>query len=214
MIGPRGGRWNPRFDFDGLVAAAHPEVPSARMAEAVAAGDRFLDGYGRTAPRDEYHRAVLAALGVDDPADDLLAALDAPLPASALVEVFPDVEPALADLRARGLRLAVVSNAWPQLEAIHVEEGLRDHFDAFVISAVLGCAKPDPRIYAAGSDGLGLAPAECVFVDDDADHVAAAVALGYRGLVIDRTGTGGDHGLPTIADLGELVAWATDAGGW
>lgn len=55
------------------------------------------------------------------------------------------------------------------------------YFQGFVISEVMGCCKPDPRMYAAGSDLLGLAPRHCLFVDDDPDLVSAAVDLGYDG---------------------------------
>jgi putative hydrolase of the HAD superfamily len=44
---------------------------------------------------------------------------------------------------------------------------IEHYFAGFVISEVLGCRKPDPRMYAAGSDLLGLDPGECLFVDDD-----------------------------------------------
>ena len=67
--------------------------------------------------------------------------MDGPLTGRTLVEVFPDVEPALADRRARGRRLAVGSNAWPQLEAVDVDLGLQDHFDA---STTMSITRP-PR---------------------------------------------------------------------
>jgi hypothetical protein len=68
---PVGGRWNPRLDFEGLVArfspAHDPARDPARFAAAVAAGNRYLDEANGTGSREDYHRAVLAALGIDDP---------------------------------------------------------------------------------------------------------------------------------------------------
>ena len=66
-----------------------------------------------------------------------------------------------------------------------------------MISAVLGCNKPDPRMYRAASDALGLAPDECLFVDDDPELVAAALALDYRGLAVC-------HDVPSVSDLTPL----------
>jgi putative hydrolase of the HAD superfamily len=51
---------------------------------------------------------------------------------------------------------------------------------------VLGCCKPDPRMYAAGSDLLGLAPSDCLFIDDDPELVWAAADLGYHGVALIR----------------------------
>jgi hypothetical protein len=43
IVGPRGGCWNPRFDFECLVLARWPAVPPDRLAPAFAAGKRFTD---------------------------------------------------------------------------------------------------------------------------------------------------------------------------
>jgi FMN phosphatase YigB (HAD superfamily) len=113
----------------------------------------------------EYHRAILHALGVRRPAPGLLRELEQP-GTSPLVEPFPEVPWVLERLRAAGVRMAVVSDNWPGLERLYRRLGLDTYFQAFVISAVLGCRKPDPRMYRAGSDALGLPPHECVLVDD------------------------------------------------
>jgi len=55
---------------------------------------------------------------------------------------------------------------------------------------------------------LGLGPAECVFVDDDPELVAAAIELGYSGRALCRDGvTDGGPGAPVpfITDLREIV---------
>jgi putative hydrolase of the HAD superfamily len=110
----------------------------------------------------------------------------------------------LERLRAGGVRMAVVSDAWPGLESLYRRLGLHGYFQAFVISAVLGCRKPDPRMYRAGSDALGLPPDECVFVDDAPDLVAAAIELGYGGTAIVR-GSDPPTTVPWIGTLEDLV---------
>jgi len=60
----------------------------------------------------------------------------------------------------------VVSDAWPGLPQLHDALGMAGFFEAYAISALLGCHKPDPRMYRHASEALGLAPDECLFVDD------------------------------------------------
>ncbi|GIH15913.1 HAD family hydrolase [Rugosimonospora africana] len=224
LIGPVGGRWNPRYDFEGIVSAHHPEVRADRFAEAIAEGQRMLDAgvptaAGTTAAgtttvnRTEYHRAILRVLGIDRPSAALLRELEAP-PAKPAVEVFSDVRPVLDRLVTLGVAMSVVSDTWAGLDAVLHEAGIGDYFAGFVMSEVLGCRKPDPRMYAAGSDLLGLDPGECLFIDDDPELVAASVRLGYRGVVMaredqpegTRPGDSGSVGaLPVIASLHELV---------
>jgi putative hydrolase of the HAD superfamily len=100
--------------------------------------------------------------------------------------------------------MAIVSDARPGLEGLYRRLGLHAYFQAFVISAVLGCRKPDPRMYRAGSDALGLSPRECVFVDDAPDLVAAAIELGYGGTAIVRT-SDPPPAVPWIATLEDLI---------
>ena len=149
LIGPVGGRWNPRFDFEEILLRHLPELAVESFPPAFAAGQQVLDAGPTTPSLAEYHRAILGALGVR--------------------------------------RL-----------------GLDTYFQAFVISAVLGCRKPDPRMYRAGSDALGLAPHECVFVDDAPELVAAAIELGYGGTAIVRT-SDPPTAVPWISTLEDLV---------
>jgi len=157
LIGPRGRRWNPRFDFEEVVAHHHPDVLASQFAEAFAEGQAFMDGFGGTPSRDRYHEVVLRRLGIEPPLD-LLAELDRPLPAELLMDVFDDVRPALDQIRDLGVRMVVVSDNWATLPDVYRSLGLADYFEGFVISEVIGCNKPDPRMYLAGSELLGLDP--------------------------------------------------------
>ncbi|MDT0265134.1 HAD-IA family hydrolase [Streptomyces sp. DSM 44915] len=203
LVRPIGGRWNPRADFEETVTRHAPWLTVERLAEAVTVGDRFLAAQDRTPDRDAYHAAMLRHLGVA-PGPELLAELDRAVPPAAVLEPFPEVLATLTALRARGVPMAVVSDAWPELRDLHAGLGLRTFFEVYAISAELGCEKPDPRMYAHASEGLGLAPQECLFVDDRPELVAAALALGYRGLALVRHGTL-PGGVPAIRALDELL---------
>jgi putative hydrolase of the HAD superfamily len=71
-------------------------------------------------------------------------------------------------------------------------------FDAVVISAEVGMRKPEERIFRHAADLLGLAPEECVFIDDVAANVTAAEAIGMTGVLHTQPG-------PTAARLASLL---------
>lgn len=86
-------------------------------------------------------------------------------------------------------RVGVLSNADLTLRA-RLSDGLGiiGLFDDVVCSAEVGCAKPQAEIYALACRRLGVAPGACVFVDDHDANVAAAEAVGMRGILyrVDR----------------------------
>lgn len=207
LMQPIGGRWNPRADFEPAVLARRPDITAERFAAAIRVGDEFMAAAGATPDLDDYHSAMLECLGVDVTAE-LLAELTRPVPGDSVLEVFGDVVDTLEALRARGVRMAVVSDAWANLPQLHADLGIDDYFEAYAISAVLGCRKPDPRMYRHASDALGLTPAECLFVDDSPELVAAAIELGYQGRWMRRDGSADqdtDVSVPAIASLAEVV---------
>jgi len=119
-------------------------------------------------------------------------------------ELFPDTQPALTGLRARGLRLAIVSNFDGRLVGICDGLGIAGCFDGIVMSGRVGCAKPDPKIFAIALDRLGVAAAEAVHVgDSDSEDVRGAEAAGLRGVLIARASPGGGP-RAAIHDLREL----------
>jgi epoxide hydrolase-like predicted phosphatase len=92
----------------------------------------------------------------------------------------------------RGLRprykTAILSNAWPEArKALRQKFGLADAVDVMILSAEVGCAKPDARIYRIAGEQLGVQLCEAVFVDDMAENVAAAQSLGMHGVQFMNT---------------------------
>ncbi|WP_197318555.1 HAD-IA family hydrolase [Saccharomonospora sp. NB11] len=98
--------------------------------------------------------------------------------------VLTDVEgerlfEAARTLRAHGVRTALLSNAAGGPAA---REAFADRFDVVVFSGDVGVAKPDVAVFRLTADRLGVAPSECVFVDDSVRNVAGAVAAGMVGV--------------------------------
>ena len=88
----------------------------------------------------------------------------------------------LRSLRAE-YRTALLSNAWDDLrEMIETRWKIANAFDEIIISAEVGVAKPDPRIYQIAIERLGVAPIESVFVDDFIENVEAARSEGLYGI--------------------------------
>lgn len=203
LIRPVGGRWNPRLDFEPTLQRAAPELTDHDLRRAIEAGDRFLESAPADHTRDDYHRAMLHELGIS-PTADLLHDLRRPLDPATVVEPYPEVLDVLHALESLGIRMAVVSDNQPGLQTLHDGLGIARFFEAYAISAELGCTKPDPRMYAHASDALGLDPAECLFVDDVPDLVTAAIDLGYQGCAVRRDGTQA-AGVTTVSDLRELL---------
>jgi putative hydrolase of the HAD superfamily len=96
------------------------------------------------------------------------------------------VRDALGRMRAAGVKLAVVSNSEGTIEAALDEVGLGPLLETVVDSAVVGVAKPDPRIFQLALERIDVAPADAIMVGDSPTaDVAGARAAGIRGVLLD-----------------------------
>lgn len=87
----------------------------------------------------------------------------------------------------RGLRpqfkTALLSNAWDDLRiALEGQWSILNAFDEVIISAEVGLAKPDPRVFHLALERLGVKPTEAVFVDDFLHNVEGARAVGMKAI--------------------------------
>ncbi len=128
-----------------------------------------------------YWRAVAGEIGADwdDARVHELWAADF----RSWLSVNPAVIDLLADLRAGGTPLALLSNAGPDYGSYFRHGPLADFFSACYVSGELGLLKPHAEIYRHVLRDLGVTPAEAVFVDNRASNVAGAEALGITGHV-------------------------------
>jgi transcription antitermination factor NusB len=81
-------------------------------------------------------------------------------------------------VRDAGAPTVCVSNATTRLEADLAARAIDDAFTAVVNSSRVRCLKPAADIYLAAADAAGAAAGDCLFVDDRADNVAGALAVG------------------------------------
>ena len=130
-----------------------------------------------------------------------------------LWEFVPDdVRPALSALRARGLRLTVVSNANGTLCA-HMERlGLAASFDCVLDSCDLGVEKPDPRLFEIALERSNADRDTTIHVGDLYHvDVLGARAAGLRGVLLDAAGLYPEADCARVRSLDELVG-EIDAG--
>jgi putative hydrolase of the HAD superfamily len=98
--------------------------------------------------------------------------------------------------RDGGVRTGLISNSWGVDR--YPKELMDELFDGLVISGLVGIRKPAPEIYAMGAEAVGVAPEECVFVDDLGFNLKPAKELGMATVLH----TDAEQ---TIAELEELL---------
>lgn len=116
-------------------------------------------------------------------------------------------EDTLEELRRRGYRLGVISNADGRAEQALDAVGLREHFELVVDSGLLGIDKPDPRIFQHALERMGgIDPHEAVYVGDIYEiDVQGARAAGMRPVLIDPLWKWGERDCERIRGIHDLL---------
>jgi putative hydrolase of the HAD superfamily len=139
-------------------------------------------------PEQDFEQGIAALIGVRP--EGLIGRL--------LKRVTPDpvMVAAVRAARNAGVRTCLVSNSWGH---DWYDRALFDGlFDGVVISGEVGLRKPSPEIYVMAVEKTGLAPAECVFVDDIPLNLAPALELGMAAVHHRDSAT-------TVAELERLL---------
>ena len=150
---------------------------------------RIVGGYGGT--DGAWHRLERGELGLAQFCErfdaDIRAAGQTVSSASLMDEMaaksslrLPMLE-AIRGVRARGLKVAALTNNW-MMGSEHEHDArldlLRVEFHVFVESCKVGLRKPDLRIYELTCQKLAVSPAAAVFLDDMGQNLKAAKSLG------------------------------------
>jgi HAD superfamily hydrolase (TIGR01509 family) len=126
---------------------------------------------------------VFAAHGLDRELAEALYALDAD-PANH--SLYPDAEPVLRTIRARGVAIAIVSDFHVDLRPVLAVHGIADLVDACVLSFEHGIQKPDARMFTLALNALGVLPEHAVMVGDRASHDGGAADVGIATLILPQ----------------------------
>jgi 2-haloacid dehalogenase len=125
------------------------------------------------------------------------------------LKAYPDARPALAALRAKGMKTAILSNGSKDMLAAAVEAArLGDALD-FVLSVDdVGGFKPGPNVYALATGRLQVKAEEIAFVSSNRWDVAGARRAGFRPLWVNRAGNPDEYPefapLQVVKSLGEI----------
>lgn len=112
----------------------------------------------------------------------------------------------LDELRARGCRIALISDCSSELVEAWPSTPYAPRIDVAVFSWQERRRKPDPRLYAAVADRLAVAPAECLYVGDGGgrEH-QGAVAAGMLPVLVSNAGYPDDHRVDPDTYVPDLV---------
>ncbi|HUN35535.1 MAG TPA: HAD family phosphatase [Trebonia sp.] len=134
----------------------------------------------------EYWAAISADTGADWDDGRIVELWSADL--RSWMSVNPATVDVLADLRAGGTRLALLSNAAPDYGSYFRHGVLGEYFDACYLSGELKLLKPSAEIYQHVLTDLDISPADAVFIDNRGDNVTGAEELGITGHVFTDAG--------------------------
>ncbi|MDE2934344.1 MAG: HAD family phosphatase [Chloroflexota bacterium] len=176
------------FDLFGVLVSFDDDLVIARLARHCAdPTDAFERLHKLTARHDlitgaaslpEIHRELVAEYGLVMSFPEFEVAWLEPYhqPISGMAE--------LVEALSRHYWLVLLSNVdrdyWQVVRAMHPE---LERFESLLVSCDLGIAKPDPEVFRHVCRLTGTEPHQCFFVDDTAQNVEAARALGFHGHV-------------------------------
>lgn len=134
--------------------------------------------YDAGASDSEYWGPLLTALGKPAAVETIqqLAKLDADL----WLRLDPGPRGLLAELRASGVTVAVLSNAPFNLDQALLDADFADEVDYWFVSASMGVGKPDRRAFERVTEVLDVAAAEIAFLDDKQHNVDGAERAGWQ----------------------------------
>ena len=120
--------------------------------------------------------------------------------------LMEDTKQTLEALQGR-YKLGIISDTWPSIVPVMENFGLPQYFDTITYSFQVGCFKPDPRMFQDALDKMGVAPEQCVFVDDLPKNLLGARELGIQQVQI-RANPNAEpcpEGIPSIGKISDIL---------
>ncbi|HTP13395.1 MAG TPA: beta-phosphoglucomutase [Bacteroidota bacterium] len=102
-------------------------------------------------------------------------------------ELLPGSLKTLKDLRTRGIKIAVASNS-RNAQTIVDQTKIGEYLDTIVDGYQIENSKPDPEGFLLAAKKLGVAPAECLVIEDAVTGIEAAKRAGMKSLGIGEKG--------------------------
>jgi putative hydrolase of the HAD superfamily len=100
--------------------------------------------------------------------------------------LYDDALPFLLAVKARGVKIAIVSNCSEHTRDLLESNGVAELADTLALSCEVGAEKPAAEIFTYALDQLGVPAGQAVFVDDQPSYCAGAMAVGITAVQIVR----------------------------
>ncbi|WP_439118434.1 HAD family hydrolase [Marivita sp.] len=175
------------FDIGGVLVDWQPHLAWLDRFASAEAAHAFVERTNfraLNARGDAGERFVDLALEVEDPDDRAHFADYVSLYTKTVVEPIYGTWAILDRLKAQGTPVHAITNwsaeTWP--EGLKVHPRLGEVFETLVVSGQEGIIKPDARIFHMLCDRAGVAPENCIFIDDGLHNVDGARAVGMDGI--------------------------------
>ena len=203
------------FDFGGVITSS-PFEAFNRLEDERGLPRDFIRSVNALYPHDnawaKFERAEIDARKFDVLFEAEAEALGHPVEGRAVLAVLsgairPAMVTALDQLAGAGYRLACITNNVPSGhgagmarsgDAQDAYEQVFARFEAVIESSKAGLRKPDPQIYQLMCERLGLAPADCIYLDDLGINCKPAAQLGMAAIKVVS-------GEQALAELGALL---------
>jgi len=157
----------------------------------------------------EHYRILLEKLGLEWDPEIIAAGVAAYHDTKfSYLKPYPDTIPVLLELKTAGYKIGAISDGlsvkqWEKL----IRLGIHHFFDIVVISETLGVTKPDPKMFKAASEGLGLPLEEILMVGDSVRRdISGAKAIGMKTIWVESPKKGEAKPDFTIKSLSGLPA--------
>lgn len=195
------------FDLDGVIVDSEIWWDEARRDWAAALGRTWTEA-DRTAVMGansaQWSRTMRERLAVDNPPDEIQAAIVERVVARYQAEGAPRIEGAVEAVRriAGELPTAVASSAHRDvIEAALRATGLEGAFRVVVSSDEVTHGKPAPDVYLLAAERLGIEPANCLVIEDSLNGVHAAKAAGMTVVLVPNASIPPAPGAREAADV-------------
>lgn len=175
------------FDIGGVLIDWQPHLAWVEALGSEEAARAFMDRtdfLARNTRGDNGERFADMAKELADPQDQNLFAAYVGLYSRTVENPIHGTWDVLDRLLAQGTPIHAITNwsaeTWP--EGLKVHPRLDEVFGTLVVSGQEGVMKPDARIFTLLCDRAGIAPEDCVFIDDSLHNVEGARAVGMSGI--------------------------------
>jgi HAD superfamily hydrolase (TIGR01509 family) len=178
------------FDFDGLIVDTEEPIYRSWLEVYAAHGqelpfDRWVQTVGSTNQAFHPQRHLEEKLGHRLRDQVLLRRVARRTELVLAQPLLPGVADLVDAARSAGLRLGVASSSTREWVAGHLARlGILERFDCMRCRDDVLHAKPEPDLYIAVLDCLGLAPGEAVAIEDSPNGIVAAKRAGLRCIAV------------------------------